>query len=478
MKTSKKQLFYISALLFSAVALIQIGIIIFDKNIKKKDGISYVSEIKKYSFVTSNEKSQISFSGKVRSLDKSLLSPEVSGKIEKILVEPGDIVKKGEILAEIENINQRLALKNADISLNSAQLSLKKMQNNNLLSDEDSVISNVLRQQNVSIENFKNSYLNTDLRAYPEDYDESTPAPVISGNYSCEEEGSYIIKTYNSASSSGSSIYISGLEEGRTTVTTDYSIGLGNCGLEITFPKDFSRNKTWIIPVPNNRSSNYFNAKKNYENALSGKKIAIKTNSVLPEDISRQKDLVSQAALQREAALIQLQKTIIRSPFEGTITKVLQDLGGFASFGTPLFEVTSPQWEIITDISSSYMNDISKGQKAIALIEDKEYPVLIHSIVNHSESGSQKIPVSFLFEGGLPTNIFNEMFAEIVIDLEQKQTNFIEADFVGFGYNGPFINCNNAEYLVRILQENEKGYWIDFIDQACAEEILLPSLLR
>lgn len=461
-----------------ALLIVVIGIIFFFFSKKNDENIITKKQVENINITSALGGRDITLAGRIQSREQAQLASEISTKILTMNIKEGDFVKKGEVLIVLENINQRLAVKNAQVAVNSAQLQLQKLRNNNELNNSNSVLANVIRQQEKSIELAKNTYLNVGLRAYPENEEETTPAPLILGNYNCNKEGEYIIDVYGSNAASGASMNISGLENDRISLSTDYPVPIGNCGLEIIFPKDFRKNRTWIIPVPNIRSAEYRAAKKQYETILAGKDLAVKTNTVLAEDISAAKDALSQAQLRLEVAQIQLEKTKIRAPFEGQITKIFSDPGDLATAYIPLLEMTSPGFEIITNISNEFLPQLNIGDITSVNINNRMYKIELQNIIQQSQKGGQKIPLRFEFIDTLPENIFDGMFIEIPLYFEQDSVFFVETDFVGFAYNGPFVNCLGKEALVSIENENDKGYWVSFINEVCKEDILLPHLLE
>lgn len=71
----------------------------------------------------------------------------------------------------------------------------------------------------------------------------------------------------------------------------------------------------------------------------------------------------AEAAVQ--AALAQLEQTIIRAPISGTINKLDLDVGSFASPGVPVIYITNPRGlEVVAFVSARDIRDIIVGSKA------------------------------------------------------------------------------------------------------------------
>lgn len=306
--------------------------------------------------------------------DASVIA-EVSGKVTSVSVSEGDNVEKGDTLLTLDNIQQRVAVQNAKVALKSAELALFELENDSDESVQGSVLSQTKAQQDIIIRDAYSTYLNTGLSAYPEKTNQSGDAPAISGNYACVTEGEYILDIYSSSANSGASIRLSGLESGTMTLSTDYPVALGSCGLEIVFPDDFKKNTTWTIPVPNTRGASYLNVKNNYENALSGKDLMLNNITASPEKIAQEKARVTQAQLQLESAYDALSKTIIKAPISGVLSTFDVDKGDFISNMQNVARIQSlGVTELVTYVTGDEMAYIKTGN--IVSVEGASLAVL------------------------------------------------------------------------------------------------------
>ncbi|MCD5390029.1 MAG: HlyD family efflux transporter periplasmic adaptor subunit [Candidatus Pacebacteria bacterium] len=291
--------------------------------------------------------------------------PESSGKVKSVFVKDGSVVKKGQKLFSMENIQQQVTVGNAKVSVKSAELALSDLLKKNDASSKNSILNQTISQQKTFVENARNAYLNHDLTAYPEDFDETSGAPIISGNYTCDNEGVYNLDIYGSAADSGASVRLSGLETGRFSVSTDYAVPMGNCGLEISFPSNFKKNKIWTIAIPNIRSSSHFASKKTYEAALSGKDININRIEISPEQISRARAQVSQARLQLSSAYDMLSKTVVRAAVSGTLSGFNVNNGDFTTAFSEIARIKSVgDLELVSYINADERDYIFVGNKA------------------------------------------------------------------------------------------------------------------
>ena len=340
--------------------------------------------------------------GTVEAAEDVDILPEASGVIQRILKEEGDTVVTGEIILELENADERIAVEQAAASLESARLTLQELVGETTLED-DSTLAAVKEQQNILIQNAKRTLLNNDLRAYsagsvfqnPGELEvEEVAAPIISGTYNSEEEGEYVIEIYGSNSESGLSFRYSGLEEGTVSAALLQPTALGAQGLQVQLP-DAPKNKltdtVWTVPIPNTRSSSYFTALNAYEAAVEAKDVAVKQTEVQPEALQRQESTVRQQELALRSAEVALAKTIIRSPISGTLTTFDHDVGDFVNLGGTVASIKNlDNLEVVTFVTEFDRLLIQSG--ASAKIKELVDGVVVH-VGDAVDLETQKIKV-------------------------------------------------------------------------------------
>ena len=118
-KSSNKRLYII---LLSIVGVLVVGLI-FAKSKgwvgKKKTKAVQIAEAKRVTIVE-----KVSASGRVQPVDEVKISPEVSGEIKELLIEEGDSVKAGQLLARIRPDNLQSALERTRATLNTQRANL------------------------------------------------------------------------------------------------------------------------------------------------------------------------------------------------------------------------------------------------------------------------------------------------------------------------------------------------------------------
>jgi len=326
---------------------------------------------------------------------------QTGGNVTRVNKEDGDVVTLGEIIFEIENTSERVSVADANASLQSAQFALEELLGDNDATDSSSLLAQTKLQQQNLIDTAQNNLFNTDLRAYPVDNPDQVrgDAPTISGNYTCEAEGDYVLDVYGSSSRSGASFRFSGLESGTDTVVVgSFASKLGSCGLEVVFPEDFSKNEEWVIPVPNTRSSQYFTLKKAYENAIEGKNITINQTGASSQEIAQERSRVEQARLRYQLAIESLNKTIVRATAAGTLAGFDLDDGQFVASNTSVAKVkTVDQLELVTYVDPKERIFIEENSEAFV----GETPTSVVSIAGAIDPDTRKLKVALAPPGGL-----------------------------------------------------------------------------
>lgn len=353
------------------IALIAIGLLIF----KKQNNDSY----SEYTVVRQDVSDELLLAGTIDAQKRVDLGFASSGRVKKINVEEGESVKKGQVIAEIEQ--NRLA---ADFAQAQANLNLTRANTSTDINSAKSSFESLKQEQDALVDSLYTQYLSGDLQAYNLD---PTPgakvAPIISGSYLGTKEGEYLIDMYSSAADSGYSFTTSGLDNGTYSAQVFQPGLLGDQGLYIKFDDDTSYGNTeWVIPVPNTRSSSYVTRKRAYENALATRDRVLteaqnnlnRTNSVDSEsNISIDQARRAQAAAQVNAVAAQLGDGKIRAPFDGIVVRNNLEVGEIISAFTPeitMFGDTTKKLQLNTP--EIYINKIAVGD--IVTIELDAYP--------------------------------------------------------------------------------------------------------
>lgn len=345
-------------------------------------------------------------SGSVRAVGQVDLSFDAVGKVATTAVSQGDIVTEGQILAEldyqileadllqaqgkVQSAQSSVSLARASVQKAEANLALVQAQNrgtDSSIAAAETVLANTISEQATLVKNAYSDLLNNDLAAYPVDSNRNVTAPVVSGNYTEEITGDYILDFYNSGGSTGYSVKTSGLT-GITVSFDDFGIPapLGNEGLYLTLAPSAEGesygNTDWVIPIPNIRSVTYQTKLGAYNKALQTQSVAVSNAQTNLDTLVAQQengsgiaittaqeqqaaatlqeakanlDQVSGLLSQAQAGVVkvqaQIENNIIRAPFDGTIARFDLKVGQSVGLGqSGITVITDGDYELVMSI--------------------------------------------------------------------------------------------------------------------------------
>ena len=278
--------------------------------------------------------------------DISLAFPK-SGRVSNVYVKTGDVVKRGQKLANLDFIDAQGLVNQAKGALDIAQANYEKILNGATGSDIDVLKATVLKAQsnfdktketqNILVNNAYNNLLNSTPEAVPDNGTSDYVAPIISGNYNLGKEGTIKLTSYYSVG--GTSFTASGLTSGSGIANSITSQPLGDSGLYIKFPSTTNINVTdWVINIPNKKAANYLTNLNAYQAALKvqdqmisaasadleqAKSVLIaKQSAARSEDVSIAKAQVDSANGALNIAQGSYNNNFIYAPVDGVITVV------------------------------------------------------------------------------------------------------------------------------------------------------------
>lgn len=339
----------------------------------------------------------------VESVESPQIQSEASGQVQQVRVEENEEVGVGQTLFVLENVDESLTVQEAQIEVEKAQAALDELIRENSLGDQGARLEVATEQQKQIIDAARSSLLNNDLQAYPAESqsfgDLQGSAPVVSGSYSCDKEGDYVIEVYSSNSESGFSYRYEGLESGVALARSNFPVQIGSCGLSLTLPDDARSDRDWIISIPNKRSSTYTTTLDAYESALAGRDVALEQAEVSPEQITQARQRLEQSQLRLRSAQNQLAKTYIKAPISGVFIESNLDNGDFVSIGQIVGSIRkADQLQATTFITEDEIRYVGKDTAA----QVGGFEGTINNVGSILLSTAQKIKVEILLEEDTP----------------------------------------------------------------------------
>jgi HlyD family secretion protein len=350
----------------------------------------------------------VSVSGIADAKQSADLAFPVSGTIDSITVHVGDVVKTGDVLAQLDAQALDSDRQDALAALRSAQanreelLSGPQKESREVTAEtfhlkEEALITTEKTAEN-NLRNARRTLLSSGLSAYSNDDAEDAVAPIVSGTYTCETEGTYIVDVYSSGTASGYSFRLSGLETGTYVASVDQAIAFGVCGLRIVFDKNSMYGKTrWFIEIPNTKSANYTANVNAYNAAQTDAKTAISLaehevalakataeNSNAParsEAIARADASVAQAEARLGRIDAEIADHVLKAPFDGTITDIHNTVGETTGTEPIMTLLSGNDFVIKARVPEIDIGKLQIGQK-VDMVFDAKSDVVVHGVIN------------------------------------------------------------------------------------------------
>lgn len=349
----------------------------------------------------------VSVSGFVEAKQMAELAFPGSGVVTDILVETGSEVESGDILATIAAPNL-VAERNAALSKVSAAIAAYDQLlvgpraeavtvSSTTLANAIANLSQTEQEEAQKIANARAALLSTGLTAIAVDSNEEGTAPVVSGTYTCETEGRYLIEVYSSANNSGYSYNFSGLENGNTKAATSQPAPLGDCGLYLQFTDgDRYSRSNWIIDLPNTRGANYVTLKNNYDLVLTqaANNISLARNNLtlaekqqnltlapaLAEEIKAAEAAINEAKANLAVTEAKLADRSITAPFSGIVTDVEITKGEVANTNPVITLLADDAYELKAQVPEIDISKLAIGQAVSAVFDASSRETILGTI--------------------------------------------------------------------------------------------------
>lgn len=349
----------------------------------------------------------VSVSGIIETKQSADLAFPSTGIVSSVNVQKGDVVRTGAVLVTLDTDALQADRQDARAALTRAIATKDELlagpQSESRVATAESVAFKTASLQTTKatqadlVSNAYRTLLSSGLSAVSDDPTENAIAPIVSGTYSCDEEGVYKIETYSSRSDSGYSFRISGLETGTYPASVNQSVSFGSCGLRLLFDTNSKyADTTWTISIPNQKSSLYTTNKNNYILAQTQAESAIQiaeqdlalaeanansTNApARSEAIARANADITSANARIARINAQINDRTISAPFSGTVVEI-NILPGETVTTAPVVTVTATStFELTARIPEIDIGKLELGQPARATFDARTDETLTGTI--------------------------------------------------------------------------------------------------
>lgn len=346
----------------------------------------------------------VSISGIVETDAEATLGFPVTGTVTNVAVRTGEEVAAGDVIARLDTRSLEADRADARAALSRAEADRQELLSGitsqarsvavEQVALKEAALERTRADQERAVQNAYRTLLSSSLAARSDDPDESATPPVVSGTYTCDTEGRYILDVFSSNSESGYSFRLSGLESGTYVASTDQPISFGSCGLRVEFTdSDRYSNTRWLIDIPNQNATTFTINQNAYELAqtnaasriaLAEQELALARadaqNTTAParaEAVARANAAVSQALAQLSRVESALADRTLRAPFAGTVVEVDVAVGETVTTAPVFTLLANTDFSIKTRVPEIDMGKLAVGQTAKMVFDARpDEPVL------------------------------------------------------------------------------------------------------
>jgi len=307
----------------------------------------------------------ISVSGLTNAANTAELAFPTPGVVSKVYVKEGDTVKAGDILATLGAESLVAQRKSAEADVLVAKANLAELLSGDTaenrtvrtttVANATAEVARIKTTGETLVTNARRALLSNALVARATNPENHATAPIVSGTYHCDTEGTYVITIYPSNTLSGYSMRYTGLETGSAALSADQALPLGSCGLFLQITKNESyANSLWTIDIPNHTAATYLTYKNAFDtarnnadvaNAAAKDALALATDQVTAANATPRSEAITRAEAQVTKSLAVIAQIdaalgdrVVRAPFAGTVTLV-DILPGETAGTKPVFTV-------------------------------------------------------------------------------------------------------------------------------------------
>ncbi len=333
------------------------------------------------------------YNGNLKSKDEVDVTPSISGKIEAVLVDVGDEVKAGDIIATIEQNVYLAQLKQAQAGLTRAELELQKMKIGTR-PEEIAVAQAAVEVARAALDDV----------ATIDDDERTSAAANLARTQAALRAAQAEYDKIAWAGDVGNKPEAVALEQ----ATIAYENALADYNLR-TNPSD-SQLAPLIVQL-----------------AQAELNLVLKQQPFREVDFAIAESGTEQAKAAVELAEIQLDNTTIEAPFDGVIAELYVTTGSSVSPQSPVTRFVSSQVDVAVEIEESRIGQIFEGQNVslqLGAYPGQVFPALVTSIAPTADDRTHTftIEVTPVDSDGL---LRSGMFANASILVAEKQDTVI-----------------------------------------------------
>jgi HlyD family secretion protein len=304
----------------------------------------------------------LAVSGQVRGRTESRLAPEVSGTLGEVLVEEGDVVTAGQILASLNQDRLRAAREQAKKQVEVAQAQLSVASRGPLPSELEEVRSEVARREQVAQAGLEVARQRlAEAEAGPRTERKKQAKAELGQATADRQQLERDLKRQKELFQQGA-ISKQSYEQATTALTqakaAEERASQGLSELQTgTRPEQLEQARQEVSQAETEVQAAQRTGQSQIQQLLDRPR---------PEDVALAQAQLAQAQAALALAEEQLEQTVVKAPYDGVIGRKLLDEGDQSGPNAPVLTLASqPNLEIRVDIDESERNRLKVGQQAV-----------------------------------------------------------------------------------------------------------------
>jgi HlyD family secretion protein len=355
-----------------------------------------------------------SYSGSIQPESEINLIPGANGRVETLLVEIGDEVEAGEVIATIEDETYMAQIEQAEAALALAQLSLAKMELGSR-PEEIAAAQAAVSLAKAALNDVASINDNERTRAAADLARAEAALKVAQAEYDKIAWAGDVGSTPQAAT--------------LQAATIAYETALSNYNLD-TNPSD-----SQLSPLMLQLAQAELN-------------LSMKLEPYRQIDFEQARIGIRQAEAALDLANLQLAETEVKAPFDGVVAELFIEEGSRVGPQTPALRLVSKQLEAVVDVQESLISQVETGQNAslrVTAYPGQDFPGVVSSVAPTANPETRTFAVKVTPSQGAEL-LRGGMFAEVSILAQEKPNTLLapRAAVVQAGAN-PYVYVINED---------------------------------
>jgi HlyD family secretion protein len=427
-RTSRKRLF----ISLGIVVMIVAAVVLINRNQQSTAQTAALANVQLGRVTRATLLSTVDSSGSVSPESKLTLSFGAGGTVTKVNVQPGDHVKQGDVLAQLDTTSLQLQMAQAQQSLLIQQASYSLT-----IQPDPAAITSALMSLNNASANYKLAQQKFAVNSTDQVYVSCNGLDNAQRSYDDAVTAYNILLTNSKVIVNGS--YLASPQKAQLDrAKSNYDQAVTNCNSAKSSVNDSGVKSAY---------ASYLQAKANYDTLLTPSERALASAQLQ----------LAQAQAAYEQAQQNLADAAIIAPFDGIVTQVNAAVGGPAGSGGVVLLADVSHYHVDVLVDETQIGQVKAGQKA---------EITFDALVNATASGvvKQVSPAGTISQGVVNYLVrvdLNPITAALRLDMTANVRVVIDTHAGVLAVPGGAVRSDAQGYFVNVMDANGKPQRVD-----------------